>query len=188
MNLRTLTLASLLVSSPLYAADYVVDTKGAHASINFRISHLGYAFVTGRFNKFEGSFSYDSENIEASRVSLDIDPSSVDSNHAERDKHIRGADFLDVDTYPEAKFVSSSFTKDADGGYTLLGDLTLRGRTNPVEIAVSKVGEGDDPWGGYRAGFEGTTTLTLKDYGIDYNLGPAAEVIYMDLVIEGIRQ
>ncbi|WP_372739269.1 YceI family protein [Neptunomonas sp.] len=178
----------VLASSPLYAADYVIDTKGAHASIEFRISHLGIGFVTGRFNKFEGQFSYDAEQPNDSSITVDIDTSSIDSNHAERDKHIRSGDFLDVKTYPTAKFVSTQYSDNGDGSATLTGDLTLHGVTKPVVIDVSKIGEGNDPWGGFRVGFEGSTEIKMKDFGIDYNLGPAAETMYLDLTLEGVKQ
>lgn len=188
MKIKSLVLAGALVSSPLYAADYVVDTKGAHASINFKISHLGYSYVIGRFEDFDGTFTYDSEAPENAKIEINIDTASVDSNHAERDKHIRGSDFLEVETYPEATFVSTGYTEQADGSGVLSGNLTLKGVTNPIEIETMKIGEGEDPWGGYRVGFEGSAPLTLKDYGIDYNLGPDAEILSLDLHIEGIRQ
>lgn len=178
----------LLAASPVYAADYVIDTKGAHASVEFRINHLGVSWLKGRFNTFNGEFSYDESNPNASRVNVEIDTASIDSNHAERDKHLRSADFLDVKSFPKAKFVSTQYTDKGDGTATLEGELTLHGVTKPVTLAVSKVGEGKDPWGGYRAGFEGTTEFKLKDFGIDYNLGPAAETIYMNLYVEGIRK
>ena len=180
--------ALALASSPLYAADYVIDTKGAHAAIEFRISHLGIGLVNGRFNKFEGQFSYDAEQPNNSKVSVEIDTSSIDSNHAERDKHLRSGDFLDVNEFPTAKFVSTQYSDNGDGTASLAGDLTLHGVTKPVVLAVSKIGEGQDPWGGYRAGFEGSTEIKLKDFGIDYNLGPASESVYLDLSVEGIKQ
>ena len=188
MKFKSLALAAALASSPLYAANYVIDTAGAHASVNFKLSHLGYSYVLGRFNTFAGEFSYDAAAPQDSSISLTIDTTSLDSNHAERDKHLRSDDFLSVENYPEASFVSTSFEDLGDNKAKLVGDLTLRGVTKSIEIDVTKVGEGTDPWGGYRVGFEGTTALALKDYGIDYNLGPAAEMVYMDLHIEGVRQ
>lgn len=186
---KTLATAGLLLAtSPLFAADYVVDTKGAHASIGFKIQHLGYSWLKGRFNTFSGEFSYDEAAPEKSKITIDIDPKSIDSNHAERDKHLRNADFLDVNSFPTAKFVSTSFAPKGNGEATLTGDLTLKGVTKPVEIAVTKLGEGKDPWGGYRAGFEGVTEIKLKDFGIDYNLGPASETVYLELSVEGIRK
>ncbi|NVK44163.1 MAG: YceI family protein [Oceanospirillaceae bacterium] len=175
-------------SAPLYAADYAIDTKGAHASVTFRINHLGFSYVTGRFEDFNGTFSYDAENPNASSVSVEIDPASVDTNHAERDKHLKSADFFDVSQHPSVTFASTSYTTNGDGTGVLKGDLTLRGVTKPVEIDVKHIGEGQDPWGGYRAGFHGTAELKLKDFGIEYNLGPAAEVVYLDLNVEGVRQ
>ncbi|MGB0467121.1 MAG: YceI family protein [Pontibacterium sp.] len=183
-----LTLAGLLIAAPVQAADYTIDTKGAHASINFRVNHLGTSWLLGRFNDFSGNFSYDAANPAAAKVNVNINTASIDSNHAERDKHLRDADFLDVKQYPTASFTSSSFTEMGDGKALLKGDLTLHGTTKAIEITVSKVGEGKDPWGGYRAGFEGTTEIRMKDFGINYNLGPLAESVYLDLNVEGVRK
>lgn len=186
--MKGLALAALVSTSPLYAADYVIDTKGAHASIQFRISHLGTSWLTGRFNKFTGEFSYDADKPEASSVSVDIDVTSLDSNHAERDKHLRGDEYLNVDKYATASFKSTSFTPGENGTGVMKGMLTLYGTTKEIAIDVQKVGEGADPWGGYRAGFSGTVELKPKEFGINYNLGPAAETVYLDLNIEGIRK
>ncbi len=184
----SLALATGVAATPVIAADYVIDTEGAHASINFRISHLGFSWTKGRFNDFTGSFSYDEANPEASQVTVDIDVASIDSAHAERDKHLRSADFLDTNEYPDARFVSTSFTPTGDDTATMTGDLTLKGVTQPVTIEVDKIGEGEDPWGGYRVGFSGETEFQLADFDIDYNLGPAAETVYLTLEVEGIRQ
>lgn len=190
MKLKTTLAGALLATSILaapgiQAADYAIDTKGAHASINFRVSHLGYSWMQGRFNEFSGQFSYDEANPNAAAVEVEINTASVDSNHAERDKHIRSGDFLDVDTYPKASFKSTGFAADTG---VLSGDLTLHGVTKPVQIQVTKIGQGDDPWGGYRAGFSGTTEFKMKDFGITKNLGPASETVFMELHVEGIRQ
>lgn len=191
-TLLALTMASTLglAGTAAVADDYVIDTEGAHAFINFKISHLGYSWLTGRFNDFEGSFTYDADDVAASSIEVTIDTSSIDSNHAERDRHLRSDDFLDVSEYPQAKFVSTGVTNVADDGesFHLVGDLTLHGQTNEVTIDVKKVGAGEDPWGGYRVGFAGSTEFELKDFGIDYDLGPEARTIYMDLHVEGIKQ
>jgi polyisoprenoid-binding protein YceI len=187
--LKAATLAIALLAPTLTrAADYVIDTKEAHAFIQFRIKHLGYSWLLGRFNDFEGRFSYDKQDPDASRVEVTIRTASIDSNHAERDKHLRGEDFLDVSRYPEARFVSTSFREHEDGTATLTGDLTLHGVTRPVTIDVQHIGHGPDPWGGYRRGFAGATTLRLSDFGIDYDLGPAAREVELFLSVEGIRQ
>jgi polyisoprenoid-binding protein YceI len=180
--------ASLAVPALAPAADYVIDTKDSHAFIQFKIPHLGYSWLLGRFNDFEGTFSYDEADPAASEVEVVIRTASIDSNHAERDKHLRGEDFLHVDEYPEARFVGTAFEEKGDGTAVLAGELTLHGVTRPVTIDVEHVGHGPDPWGGYRRGFEGRTTLTLADYGIDYDLGPASREVDLYLSVEGIRQ
>ncbi|MCP4127943.1 MAG: YceI family protein [Gammaproteobacteria bacterium] len=173
---------------PTQAADYVMDTSKAHAFIQFKISHLGYSWLLGRFNTFSGEFSYDEKNPAASKVEVDIDVSSVDTNHAERDKHLRGSDFLDSKKYPRASFVGTGFKDVGDGKAKLTGNFTLRGITRPLTIAVSSIGHGKDPWGGYRRGFEGTTSFKLSDFGIKKNLGPASQTVELYLSIEGIRK
>lgn len=85
-----------------HSGTYAFDTKGAHQFVTFKISHLGYSWLYGRFNDFDGQFVYDAENPENSSVQVTVDTSSVDSNHAERDKHLRSDDFLHVSEYPEA--------------------------------------------------------------------------------------
>ena len=191
-TLKTLATSALVggaaIAGTAHAADYVIDTEGAHASIQFKISHLGFSWLKGRFNDFEGDFSYDADNPEASEITVTIDTASIDSNHADRDAHLRSADFLDVEQFPQARFVSTDFIPHDDGEATLEGELTLRGVTRDIAIDVEKIGEGEDPWGNYRVGFSGETEFRLEDYGIDYDLGPASEVVYLELEVEGIRQ
>ncbi|WP_414633200.1 YceI family protein [Cellvibrio sp. UBA7661] len=179
-----------LMSLPTMADTYVIDTKGAHASINFAIKHLGYSVLTGRFDKFEGEFTYDPAKPEASTVNVTIDTASVNSNHAERDKHLRSDDFLNVEKFPKATFVSKSIKVDNDDKdeFDIIGDLTLNGVTKSVTIEVEKVGEGKDPWGGYRAGFSGETEIKLKDFNVKMDLGPASQVVKLELEIEGIKK
>lgn len=183
-----LALCLLPLSATALAEDYVIDSKGAHASINFKIAHLGYSWLIGRFNEFSGTFSYDEKNPSASTVNVTINTASVDSNHAERDKHLRSDDFLDVAKYPKAEFKSTSYRDTGDGAGVLEGTLSLHGVTKPITIQVKHVGAGDDPWGGYRRGFEGQTRIALKDFGIKKDLGPASQELDLDLHIEGIRQ
>jgi polyisoprenoid-binding protein YceI len=186
---RNTILAIALSASSLAAAeDYVIDTKGAHAFIQFRIQHLGYSWLYGRFNDFSGNFSYDESDPSKSSIEVTINTASIDSNHAERDKHLRDKDFLDVKTFPEARFKSTSFTDNGDGTAVLSGDFTLHGVTKPISIDVQHIGNGPDPWGGYRRGFSGTTSFALADYGINYNLGPKSKEVELTLSIEGIRQ
>jgi len=180
--------AMLFAASPTRAENYAIDIKGAHAFIEFRIKHLGYSWLYGRFNRFDGQFSYDEKDPAQSSVVVTIDTASIDSNHAERDKHLRGADFLDASKYPQARFTSTSFDALGNGRALLKGNLNLHGHSRPIEIAVEHIGNGLDPWGGYRRGFLGTTKLALKDFGIDYELGNQSREVELTLSIEGIRQ
>jgi polyisoprenoid-binding protein YceI len=180
-------IAALLSAAPASAADYVIDTDKAHASINFRIKHLGFSWLTGRFDNFKGTFAFDEAKPEASKVKVEIDTNSINSNHAERDNHLRGKDFLDTASFPTATFESTAVKVDGDKA-TITGNLTLHGVTKAITIDATRVGGGSDPWGGNRQGFTGTATLPLKDFGINYNLGPASQAVELALEIEGVRQ
>ncbi|GGH93795.1 YceI family protein [Pseudomonas fluvialis] len=187
-SLAALTLGAALFAGQALAADYAIDKPGQHAFINFKISHLGYSWLYGTFKDFDGSFSFDAANPEASKVNVTINTASLDSNHAERDKHLRSADFLNVDKHPQASFVSTAVKSTGEGTADITGDLTLNGVTKPVVIQARLLGEGQDPWGGYRAGFEGSTRIALKDFGITKDLGPASQEVELILSVEGIRQ
>ena len=189
-HLATLTISSIgLIGLPALADNYTIDIKGAHASINFSIQHLGYSVLTGRFDTFAGDFSYDPAKPEASTINVTIDTNSVNSNHAERDKHLRSKDFLNVEKFPQAKFVSKKVVTGADKtSFDLVGDFTLNGVTKSITIETKKIGEGKDPWGGYRAGFQGTTELKLKDFNVQMDLGPASQVVKLELNVEGIKK
>jgi len=192
--MKKLLAASLLVAASIgfnscaMGADYVIDTKGAHASIQFRVKHLGYSWLVGRFNRFDGQFSYDAEAPGNTTIEVNIDPASIDSNHAERDKHLRGEKFLHVRKYRVSKFIGTGFDVLPDGTMILNGDFTLHGHTKPIQIQVSEIGEGKDPWGGYRHGFTGFTTINTIDYGMKSVLRPESRQIELFLNIEGVRQ
>lgn len=168
------------------AADYMIDTKGAHASVNFKVSHLGYSFIKGRFNLFDGEFSYDPANVAASKVTVNVDTTSLDSNHAERDKHIRSGDFIDASKYSTATFTSTSVVDKGDGKLAVTGDLNLHGVTKPITIDAEFIGAGQDPWGGERAGFYGTTRLELADF--DIAVMGTSSYVDMELHVEGIKK
>jgi polyisoprenoid-binding protein YceI len=178
-------LCSLALAAPVHAAQYDIDLS--HAFIQFRISHLGYSVLNGRFNQFGGTFEWDKDNPSTAAIEVTVETASLDSNWAERDKHLRGPDFLDVEKFPKATFKSTKYTGDAKGG-KLEGLLTLHGVSKPITLDVKAIGEGPDPWGGYRAGFEATTSIKRADFGMTYNLGPTAETMSFDLFVEGVRK
>ena len=185
--LTTFALALLLaLTAPAVLATQTYKIDPTHTFIQFRISHLGFSILNGRFNEVKGHFGYDNMEPKRSHISMEVNTASVDTNHAERDKHLRGKDFLDVEKYPKATFISISFHEDGKSG-TLFGDLTLHGVTKRVEFYVQRIGGGKDPWGGHRMGFKGQASIKLKDFGIERDLGPASETLYLDAYIEGVR-
>ena len=177
---------SLVLTAPAALATQTYKIDPTHTFIQFRISHLGFSILNGRFNEVKGHFDYDGVESERSYVSMEVNTASIDTNHAERDKHLRGKDFLDVEKYPKATFISTSFHEDGKSA-TLKGDLTLHGTTRNIEFYVQRIGGGKDPWGGHRLGFKGQASIKLKDFGIERDLGPASEILYLDAYIEGIR-
>lgn len=167
------------------AADYALDVT--HSFVQFRILHLGYSWLYGRFNEFEGGFSYDPASTSGHKINLEIQTTSIDTNHTKRDDHLRSPDFLDVAKFPTATFASTGYSGSDDSG-VLEGDLTLMGVTKPIKIDVKKIGAGPDPWGGERVGFEGTTVINRKDFGMAKSLGPKGWDLEMTLGIEGTKK
>jgi len=193
--MKKILLASVISAATIVPAQadehggtYAFDTQGAHQFITFKISHLGYSWLYGRFNDFDGEFIYDSDNPENSSVTVTIETASVDSNHAERDKHLRSEDFLSVNAFPPATFKSKKVMVNNEGEADIVGDLTLRGVTREITLDAELLGHGKDPWGGYRMGFEAGTELRLKDFGIPMDLGKASETVEIEISVEGIRQ
>lgn len=181
--------AALVPLSQAQAADYNVDTEGQHAFVQFKINHLGMSYILGSFEEFDGQLSYNEDDVDASAVEFEVQVNSLNSNHAERDRHILSSDFLNASEYPTASFVSTSFESTGDNEGVVTGDLTLHGETQEIEMPVTLIGQGEDPWGNYRAGFEGSTMLTLGDFGIDMSDFPEPmHELELYVTFEGIRQ
>lgn len=177
---------SLSVSGAALAESYTIDTTGAHASINFKTIHLGFSLLTGRFDTFTGSLEFDPASPEAGSVKLEIDTNSINSNHAERDNHLRSGDFFDVASHPKATFVSTGIKKTGDKSAVITGNLTLRGVTKPVDINATYIGGGDDPWGGFRHGFSGTASIVPAEFGMPH--GIAKQTVELTLEVEAVRK
>ncbi|EHZ6075160.1 YceI family protein [Salmonella enterica] len=187
-NLLGFTLASLLFTTgSTVAAEYKIDKEGQHAFVNFRIQHLGYSWLYGTFKDFDGTFTFDEKNPSADKVNVTINTNSVDTNHAERDKHLRSAEFLNVAKFPQATFTSTSVKKEGDE-LDITGNLTLNGVTKPVTLEAKLMGQGDDPWGGKRAGFEAEGKIKLKDFNMTTDLGPASQEVELIISVEGVQQ
>ncbi|MCI8208054.1 hypothetical protein AUC61_00775 [Pseudomonas sp. S25] len=186
-TLAALALGTALLSAgQAMAADYVIDKEGQHAFVDFKISHLGYSFIHGTFKDWSGKFSFDAAKPEASKIDVELKTASLFTNHAERDKHILSKDFLDAGKFPEAKFVSTAVKSTGEKTADVTGDLTLHGVTKPIVIKATFNGEGKDPWGGYRAGFNGTSTLNLNDFGIK-GPGPTSQTLNLEISFEGVQ-
>lgn len=174
-------------SSPAWAAQENYKIDPTHTFVTFSIAHLGYSLLQGRFDKVDGHFSQDADKVAGAAIQITVETNSINSNHAERDKHLRGKDFLDVNAFPKATFQSKHITGE-NGKITVDGELTLHGVTKKVSFEAKTIGSGSDPWGGFRRGYAGTLRIKRADFGISYNLGPAAEEMDLGLYIEGIRQ
>lgn len=188
-NLSSLVAGALLLSAgSALAANYKIDKQGQHAFVQFRIQHLGYSWIYGTFKDFDGTFTFDEQDPAKNAVNVNVNTASIDTNHAERDKHLRSAAFFNVEKYKQAKFESTRVEKKSGQDYTIIGNLTLHGVTKPVTLNAKLVGQGNDPWGGYRAGFEANGTIKLKDFAITTDLGPASQQAELIISVEGVRQ
>lgn len=192
LRIVSVLLMVLLTSGNVQAATYMVDTEGAHAFVQFRIQHLGYSWLYGRFDRFSGRFNYDAKHPESASIEVEVDISSIDTGHAVRDNHLRGNKFFAVKTFPTASFKSEKFlpVEGAKNGLQgeLIGLLTIKGITKKVSLQVEHVGGGPDPWGGVRQGFSARTTVTLKDFGLMTDLGTASTEAELFIDFEGVKK
>jgi len=145
---------------------FVIDK--AHSETVFQVRHL-ITRVRGRFSNFEGTIEFDQEHPEASSVSVSIDAASIDTNEPDRDKHLRSADFFDVETFPKLTFQSTRIAKTGANSFDVKGTFVLHGVTKEITVPVTFLGVATDPWGNARAGFESEITINRKDYGLLWN-------------------
>lgn len=146
------------------AGTYTVD--GAHSNVEFAVKHMMITTVKGRFSDVKGTIEIP-ENGEP-KVDVTIAAASIDTRTEARDNHLRSADFFDVEKYPELRFVSTKAQR-TDDGYKLVGDLTIRGVTKPVTLAVTEEGVGTDPWGNQKAAFSATGKFNRSEFGLSWN-------------------
>jgi polyisoprenoid-binding protein YceI len=140
----------------------------AHTNLGFSARHAMVAKVRGGFADFAGTFVIDGADLSASTAELTIQAASIETKNADRDAHLKSPDFLDVENFPTITFASTAINVDGSD-VTVTGDLTIHGVTKPVEIAYEFVGISQDPWGQTKIGFEGTTKISRKDFGLVYN-------------------
>jgi polyisoprenoid-binding protein YceI len=146
---------------------YTIDAS--HSRVGFVARHAMVTKVRGGFNDFAGTFTIDGTNPSASSAEVTIEAASIDTRNADRDAHLKSNDFFAMDEYPQLRFVSTGIEQASDTDYRVTGDLTLRGVTKPVTIDLEYTGTAIDPWGNTRVGFEGTTKVNRKDWGLNWN-------------------
>lgn len=174
-----------LTSSVCHAADY--DLDNSHTSLIFGISHFGYSFTYGRFNTLAGGFSFDKENPTAASFRFEIDTSSIDTNDAKRDEHLRGPDFFDAKQFPTISFESTSVRETGDG-LEMVGELTMHGVKKEVAIEFKYLGEGKGPYGKYRCGFSAQFLLQRGDFGIKAMAPMIGDDVSITFSFEGIQK
>ncbi|MFD4816418.1 YceI family protein [Peribacillus butanolivorans] len=151
----------------------MTNTKWAidptHSAIEFSVKHMMIAKVKGSFNKFEANISANPSDLTTAEIDFTVDVASIDTRNADRDNHLRSADFFDVEKNPTLTFKSTKIVKTGDDEYDVTGDVTLNRFTNEETFAITFEGQGKDPWGNEKAGFSGKGKVKRSDYGLTYN-------------------
>ena len=152
----------ILLATAAFAGDtYKIDA--GHSAVLFKAHHFGAGYTWGRFNDFEGKWEVDGKTLSA--INVTVKAESVDTNLDKRDNHLRSPDYLDAKQFVDITFQSSKISCAGDS-CDVSGSLTLHGTTKDVTAKLTHTGEGKDPWGGYRQGWEGAFTIDTSDYGI----------------------
>jgi polyisoprenoid-binding protein YceI len=154
-----------------------------HTMAVFKIGHLDVSHTWGRFNNIEGSYATGDQP----RFDFTVAADSIDTGNQKRDDHLRSADFFNVKQYPQITFKTTD-AQPIEGGYEVTGDLTLHGVTKTITVNVMKVGEGEDPWGNYRSGYDSNFTIKRSDFGMDNMLNAVGDEVQLFVSFEGLRQ
>ncbi|MGB8930164.1 MAG: YceI family protein [Anaeromyxobacteraceae bacterium] len=169
------------------------DIDTSHSAIHFWVRHLVISKVHGRFAKWTGRLDFDEQDPTRSSVDVRIEASSIDTQVADRDTHLKSADFLDAANHPELTFKSRRIEKSGDA-YRVTGDLTIRGTTREVVLDAEFAGLAKDPWGNQRAGFAAKTALDRRDYGLTWNAAVetggvlVGEKVEITIELEAVKQ
>ena len=162
---------STTTTTDLSALTGTWEIDPSHSSLEFAVRHAMVATVRGRFTDFTGSLSLDGTDPERSSATVEVQLASVDTGSADRDAHLRSADFFGTDENPAMTFRSKRAERGGDENeYRLVGDLTIKGVSREVVLDLTYNGTAVDPWGNLRAGFEGTTTINRKDWDLTWNV------------------
>lgn len=148
-----------------YAGTFEIDPS--HSEVGFTARHAMVTKVRGAFTDFEGTVTTE-ENLQDASINVEIDVASIDTRNDDRDGHLKSEDFFNVEKFPKMTFRSTSVEANGDSALTVTGDLTIKDVTKPVTIEFDFTGEAVDPWGQTRLGFEGSTTINRKDFGLSW--------------------
>jgi polyisoprenoid-binding protein YceI len=163
-----------------------------HSGIMVTVQHLGLSSIRGRFDEFGGRIHI-AEHVERSRVEAEIKAATVDTANTMRDEHLRGADFLEVERFPLITYIGTHVVPAGGDEWTVHGELSLKDVRRPVELDLSYLGTGPDPWGGTRAAFRATTELKREDFSIAYNqtlpvgIGAIGATLRIELDIQAVQ-
>jgi polyisoprenoid-binding protein YceI len=167
-TLAAVLIAGLTLSATIaQAGSLKIDPQ--HSGVNFRVTHLMFMKVDGKFREFEGTFDFDDDANTISNIEVTIQAASVDTNVEARDKDLRSKRFFNVEKYPTLTFKSTVPTKLNDKKGQIKGILTMHGVEKEVVLDAELLGKGKDPWGNLKYGFQATTTLNRKDFGMMWN-------------------
>jgi polyisoprenoid-binding protein YceI len=192
MRKTVAVLTGLALAAPAFAAD-AYDVDVAHSTIGFSARHMVVASTKGSFTDYVASFEVDSADFTTLKATANIEAKSINTADQKRDDHLRGPDFFEVEKYPEIRFDSTKVEKKGKD-YVLSGNLTMKETTKEIAIPIAISGPITDPWGNERIGFEGSTKINRKDWGINWsklmdNGGlVVSDEIKIDISIEGIKR
>jgi polyisoprenoid-binding protein YceI len=175
-----------MVAPPAFAATYQIDP--VHSAIIFYTKHFNAGHTWGRLGGVKGEIRFDAADASKSSVTVRALAKTVFTGDKKRDKHLRSPDFLSAKQFTHVSFRSQSVAKTSDDRFSVTGELTLRGVTKPVTVEMAKIGEGKDPWGGERIGFEGRFTIKLSDFDIKGMPGAVGEDVHLIVAVEGVKK
>jgi polyisoprenoid-binding protein YceI len=188
-SLRTAggVLLATLLAFPAFAAE-TLKIDPVHTSVLFAIKHLNISKFYGQVRGVNGTIAYDEADPTKSKINIEIKADSVATGDEKRDAHIKGPDFFNAKQFPNVTFASKSVKKTGENEYAVTGDLTLHGQTKEVTIPMKNTGNGQDPWGKFRRGFEGAFKFNRSDFGMGFMPEALGNEVEMILSIEAVRQ
>lgn len=170
MRVSGILAAAMLFVAPIFSAQAATyDLDIAHSDIGFSVTHMMVSQTKGRFGKATGVLELDEKDVTKSKIDVEINTLTIDTNNDDRDNHLRSPDFFDAEKYPKITFKSKEVKKKGKG-YSVVGDLSMHGVTKEVTLDVSKLTSAvKDPWGNERVGASASTVVNRKDFGLTWN-------------------